>query len=81
MEDFLRRQGELSAQLARANINILRQDEGLIYYEYQFRMQNGQYKWAKTVYVMRTGEGVLDALTDILDVVREIRIEAEDGKR
>lgn len=81
MEDFLRRQGEMSAQLARANINILKREDGLVYYEYQFRMRNGQSKWAKTVYVMRTGEGILDAIEDILEVVRKIRIEAEDGER
>lgn len=83
MEDFLRRQGELSAKLARANINIISYNatDRLVFYEYQFRMANNQTKWAKTVYILAQQQDLEGALEDIVDIVRAIRIEAENGRK
>jgi len=75
MEDkFLAQQEDFCARLAKSNINILNITERYIFYEYQFRMANGQTKWTKTVYIRRTSSpGLSSEVGDILDIVREIR--------
>lgn len=75
MEDkFLAQQEEFCAKLARSNINILAITEQYIFYEYQFRMANGQTKWTKTVYIRRISPPSLRLeMEDIIDVVREVR--------
>lgn len=80
MENYALQQGALSAQLAKSNINIIRCDEDVIYFEYQFRMKDGQKKWAKTFYVRAKDEDLFGAVESILDMVRQIRIEAENGR-
>lgn len=75
MEDkFLAQQEDFCAKLAKSNINILNITERYIFYEYQFRMANGQTKWTKTVYIRRASSpGLGYEMEDILDIVREIR--------
>ena len=75
MEDkFLAQQEDFCARLAKSNINILNITERYIFYEYQFRMVNGQTKWTKTVYIRRmSSPGLGSEMGDILDIVREIR--------
>lgn len=75
MEDkFLAQQEDFCVKLAKSNINILNITERYIFYEYQFRMTNGQTKWTKTAYIRRTSSlGLGSEMEDILDIVREIR--------
>lgn len=78
MEEFLSQQEDYCKKLARSNINILNITPEFVFYEYQFRMSNGQTKWTKTVYRRRTqDQGIGTAMYDILDIVRGIRMEVE----
>lgn len=74
MDDFLLQQEEFCKKLARSNINILNITPEFVFYEYQFRMANGQTKWTKTVYKRRSSDNSLvTAVYDILDIVLGVR--------
>lgn len=70
----------LAIKLARQNINITSITPGFILFDYQFRMRNGQPKWAKMFYKRDPqDDSIRRAVEDILEIVRAARMEVEEN--
>ena len=69
--------GEIMGMLARANINIMEIADDYIYLEFQFRMDDGRPKWARTVYQRNKRLGFYNEMLDLIDEVRGAREWAE----
>lgn len=79
-DNFVQSQEKFCEALAKNNINILNVTEDYIFYEYQFKMKNGQTKWTKTVYERGgayTGPVLCEDVYDIIDIVRHVRLGVE----
>lgn len=67
-------EGEMIGILARNNINIMDITEDYIFFEFQFRMDDGRPKWTRSVYRRSDRLPTLRAeLQDLIEKVREAR--------
>ncbi len=68
-------EGEIIGQLARNNINIMSIDEDYIFFEFQFRMDDGRPKWCRSVYKRkaRLSASPKEEMLDLMDKVRDAR--------
>ena len=69
--------GEIMGMLARANINIMDITDDYIFLEFQFRMDDGRPKWARTVYRRTGNKGFYNEMLDLIEEVRGARAWAE----
>lgn len=70
----------LAIKLAKQNINITQITQDFVMFDYQFRMRNGQPKWAKMFYKRNPqDDSMLTAVEDILEIVRAARMEVEEN--
>lgn len=78
---FLETQQNLAIKLARFNVNITQITPEFVLFDYQFRMRNGQPKWAKMFYKRpANNSSIVDMVEDILEIVRSARMEVEENE-
>lgn len=78
--DALELQQALAIKLAKQNINITNITPDFVLFDYQFRLKNGQPKWAKMFYKRNTqDDSIRTAVEDILEIVRATRMEVEEN--
>lgn len=78
---FLETQQNLAIKLARFNVNITNITPEFVLFDYQFRMRNGQPKWAKMFYKRPVNNSsIVDMVEDILEIVRSARMEVEENE-
>lgn len=71
----------LAIKLAKQNINITQITQDFVMFDYQFRMRNGQPKWAKMFYKRDPQDDSMHtAVEDILEIVRAARMEVEENE-
>ena len=71
----------LAITLARQNINITNITPEFVMFDYQFRLKNGQPKWAKMFYRRNTqDDSIRTMIEDILEIVRASRMEVEENE-
>ena len=70
----------LAIKLAKQNINITNITPEFVLFDYQFRLKNGQPRWAKMFYKRNTqDDSIRTAVEDILEIVRATRMEVEEN--
>jgi len=78
--DALELQQALSIKLAKQNINITNITPDFVLFDYQYRLRNGQPRWAKMFYKRNTqDDSIRTAVEDILEIVRATRMEVEEN--
>lgn len=78
--DALELQKALAIKLARQNINITGVTPDFVMFDYQFRLKNGQARWAKMFYKRNLqDDSMLRMVEDILEIVRATRMEVEEN--
>lgn len=71
----------LAIKLARQNINITSITPDFVMFDYQFRLRNGQTRWAKMFYKRNPqDESIRTMVEDILEIVRASRMEVEENE-
>lgn len=79
--DALELHKALAIELAKQNINITRITSDFVMFDYQFRMRNGQPRWAKMFYKRNPqDDSVRTMVEDILEIVRASRMEVEENE-
>lgn len=78
--DALELNQALAIKLAKQNINITNITPDFVLFDYQFRLKNGQPRWAKMFYKRNTqDDSIRTAVEDILEIVRATRMEVEEN--
>lgn len=78
--DALELNQALAIKLAKQNINITNITPEFVLFDYQFRLKNGQPRWAKMFYKRNTqDDSIRTAVEDILEIVRATRMEVEEN--
>lgn len=79
--DALELHKALAIKLARQNINITSITTDFVMFDYQFKMRNGQPKWAKMFYKRDPrDDSIRTMVEDILEIVRAARMEVEENE-
>lgn len=79
--DALELHKALAIELARQNINITRITSDFVMFDYQFKMRNGQPRWAKMFYKRNPqDDSIRTMVEDILEIVRASRMEVEENE-
>lgn len=79
--DALELQQAIAIKLARQNINITNITDEFVLFDFQFRLRNGQARWAKMFYKRDPqNDSIRTMVDDILEIVRATRMEVEENE-